>query len=92
MVVGLSNVDGYDAADNDTTMGMEFADNRWYRIRVKVTDEKIEAWIDNEQKVDLEIKGRKITLRWGEIDKSLPLGVATYMTTAALRNLRLRPL
>jgi len=92
MVVGLSNVDGYDASDNDTTMGMEFADNRWYRIRVKVTDEKIEAWIDNEQKVDLEIKGRKITLRWGEIDKSLPLGVATYMTTAALRNLRLRTL
>ena len=92
MVVGLSNVDGYDASDNDTTMGMEFADNRWYRIRVKVTDEKIEAWIDNDQKVDLEIKGRKITLRWGEIDKSLPLGVATYMTTAALRNFRLRKL
>jgi len=92
MVVGLSNVDGYDASDNDTTMGMEFADNRWYRIRVKVTDEKIEAWIDNDQKVDLEIKGRKITLRWGEIDKSLPLGVATYMTTAALRNFRLRTL
>jgi hypothetical protein len=92
MVVGLSNVDGYDASDNDTTMGMEFADNRWYRIRVKVTDDKIEAWIDNEQKVDLEITGRKITLRWGEIDKSLPLGVATYMTTAALRNFRLRTL
>lgn len=92
MVVGLSSVDHFDASDNDTTMGMEFKDNRWYRIRVKVTNEKIEAWIDDEQKVDLEIAGRKITLRWGEIDKSLPLGVAAYMTRAAVRNIRLRTL
>jgi len=92
MVVGLSSVDHFDASDNDTTMGMEFKDNRWYRIRVKVTEGKIEAWIDDQQMVDLEITGRKITLRWGEIDKSLPLGVAAYMTRAAVRNIRLRPL
>ncbi len=92
MVVGLSSVDHFDASDNDTTMGMEFKDNRWYRIRVKVTDKKIEAWIDDQQMVDLEITGRKITLRWGEIDKSLPLGVAAYMTRAAVRNIRLRTL
>ncbi len=92
MVVGLSSVDHFDASDNDTTTGMEFKDNRWYRIRVRVTKEKIEAWIDDDQKVDLEITGRKITLRWGEIDKSLPLGIAAYMTRAAVRNIRLRPL
>lgn len=92
MVVGLSSVDHFDASDNETSTGMEFADNRWYRIRVKVTDEKIEAWIDDKQMVDLETKGRKITLRWGEIQKSLPLGVATFMTRAALRDIRIRRL
>lgn len=92
MIVGLSSVDHFDASDNDTSSGMEFADNRWYRIRVRVTDDKIEAWIDDKQMVDLETKGRKISLRWGEIDKSLPFGVAAFMTRSALRDIRLRRL
>lgn len=92
MVVGLSSVDHFDASDNETSQGMEFKDNRWYRIRVKVTDAKIEAWIDDTQMVDLETAGKKITLRWGEIQKSLPLGVAAFMTRAALRDIRVRRL
>jgi len=91
-VVGLSSVDYSDASDNETMQDRSFADNRWYRIRVRVTDAKIEAWIDQEQLVDLEIKGRRITLRPGEIQKSLPLGIATYMTSAAIRDFRIRRL
>ncbi len=91
-VVGISSVDYSDASDNETMRDMNFADHRWYRIRVRVTAAKIEAWIDQEQFVDLEIKGRKIALRPGEIQKSLPLGVATYMTSAAVRDIRLRRL
>lgn len=92
MVVGLSSVDHFDASDNETSTGMEFKDNRWYRIRVRVTEKKIEAWIDEKPMVDLETTGRKITLRWGEIDKSLPLGVAAFMTRAALKEIRIRRL
>lgn len=91
-VVGLSSVDNSDASDNDTSQNMEFAPNRWYRIRVRVTDEKIQAWIDDDQKIDLETKGRIISLRPGDIQWSLPLGVATYMTRAAIRDIRLRRL
>lgn len=91
-VVGLSSVDYSDASDNETMQDRSFADNRWYRVRVRVTDAKIEAWIDQEQLVDLEIKGRKVTLRPGEIQKSLPLGVATYMTSTAVRDIRIRRL
>jgi hypothetical protein len=89
MVVGISSVDYADASDNETTQGMEFTDNRWYRIRVRVTDDKIEAWIDQEKMVDLETKGHRLMLRPGDIQKSLPLGIATYMTRAALRDIRL---
>jgi hypothetical protein len=92
MVVGLSSIDHMDASENETSQGMEFADNRWYRIRVRVTEAKIEAWIDDDQKVDVETKGRTIGLRPGEIQKSLPLGIAAYMTRAALRDIRLRRL
>jgi hypothetical protein len=90
--VGISSVDYSDASENETTTAREFPENRWYRIRVRVTDDKIEAWLDDEQVVNLETKGKVINLRPGDIQKSLPLGVATYMTRAAIRDLRLRRL
>ena len=89
-VVGLSNIDHLDASENDTTQGGDFKPNRWYRIRVRVTDGRIEAWIDREKLVDLSTKGRSIGLRFGDIDKSLPLGIATYQVRAAIRDIRLR--
>lgn len=92
MVVGISSIDYADAAENETTQGMDFESNRWYRIRVRVTDAKIEAWIDDRQFVDLETAGKRISLRPGDIQKSLPLGIATYMTRSAVRDIRLRRL
>lgn len=91
-VVGLSSVDHLDASENDTTQGGDFKRDRWYRIRVRVTDGRIEAWIDRDKLVDLATQGRKIGLRFGDIDKSLPLGIATYQVRAALRDIRLRRL
>ena len=91
-VMGISSIDDNDASDNETGQAREFESNRWYRIRVRVTDEKLEAWLDQEQVIELETKDRKIGLRGGEIEESLPLGVASYQTTAAVRNIRVRSL
>lgn len=91
-VVGISNVDGVDASENETSSRMAFADQVWYRIRVRVTDGRIEAWIDGEKKVDLATAGRRLSLRPGDIQKSLPLGIASYQTRAAIRDIRLRRL
>ena len=92
MVVGLSSIDNMDASENETSQGMEFKDNRWYRIRVRVTDAKIEAWIDQDKMVDLETKDHAISLRHGDINLSLPLGIATFQTKAAIRDITLRRL
>ncbi len=92
MVSGISSIDYSDASDNETTQARDYVDNRWYKIRVRVTDAKIEAWIDAGQLVDFEIGTRKLTLRPGDIQKSLPLGIATYMTRAAVREIKLRTL
>ena len=62
----------------------------WYRIRVRVTDKKIEAWLDKEKIVDLATAGRKIGLRFGEIEDSKPLGIATWETAGALREIKMR--
>ena len=91
-VVGISSIDGADASENETTKFMKFERNKWHRIRVRVTPAKIEAWIDDDQMVDVETKDRKISLRFGEIENSLPFGIAAYQTRAAVRDIRLRRL
>lgn len=88
-VVGLSSIDGLDASENETRRFFPLEDDRWYRIRVRVTEERIRAWIDEEQVVDLSTTGRRIGIR-PEVRLSRPFGIASWRTTAALRNLRVR--
>jgi len=89
-VVGLSNLDGADASENETTQFVTFETGRWYRIRLRVTEHKIEAWIEQKKVVDVVITGRKLSLRIGEIMMSKPFGLASYSTTAAYRGIKLR--
>jgi hypothetical protein len=90
-VCGLSNIDYYDAANNETTKFISFEDNKWYRVRLRVTPDRIEAWLDDEELVNIETTGRKIDIR-AEVDLSQPLGIATWQTSGAVRNIRLRKL
>lgn len=90
-VVGLSSIDGMDASENETSQSIEFESKRWYNIRIRVTPAKIEAWLDERQIINQELKGHKIDIRI-EVMASKPLGVASWKTKAALRDLRLRRL
>ncbi|MEO5804166.1 MAG: DUF1080 domain-containing protein [Verrucomicrobiota bacterium] len=89
-IVGISSINGADASENDTTRNLYFEKNRWFHIRVRVTPEKITAWIDQDKVVDLEIGGRRISMRGGDIERSVPLGIATWQTSAVIRNIRLK--
>ena len=67
-------------------------------LRVLLVDDedlarlRLRALIDGEPVVDLALAGKALSLRPGPTYRSLPLGVATYMTTGAIRGLRLRTL
>jgi hypothetical protein len=89
-VVGLSSIDGMDASENETTKSLYFKPDRWYHVRLRVTDKKIETWLDSELIINVEIEGRQIAMRFGEIYRSKPLGIATYTTSAALKNIQMR--
>ena len=89
-VVGLSSVNFQDASENETTKYQTFQKGKWHRIRAKATPEKIEAWINDDKTVDLETSGKKINMRFGEIENSVPLGLAAYQTRSAMRNIRIR--
>lgn len=90
--VGISSINRQDASQNETSTIRHFKDNRWYKIRVKVEPERIQTWIDEERVVDLDTKGKELGLRTGEIDLSVPLGLATFRTTAAFKEVRFRRL
>jgi hypothetical protein len=87
-VVGLSSIDGYDAANNQTGTQYRFASGWWYAIRLRVTDKKIEAWVEDEKIVDFTIDNSSLSLR-SEVELSVPFGITTYKTTGALRNIKL---
>lgn len=89
-VVGLSSVDSEDAAHNETTRYMKFETGRWYRVRVRVVPERIQAWIDDERVVDLPREDHQFSIRL-EVEMSKPLGIATWSTSGAVRNLHLGP-
>jgi hypothetical protein len=96
-VVGLSCVDWYDASDNITSHFIYFKDRQWYKIRLRVTKQRIEAWISggkdrgkvDEKVVDLPTKGHKFTIR-DEVDLCRPFGIATWCSEGQLRNIRIR--
>ena len=90
-VVGISSLDGMDASENETTRYTSFDTGRWYAIRLRVLPGKIQAWIDEELIVDVNTKGKRISIR-PEVEESRPLGIASWSTKAALRNVRYRRL
>jgi len=89
--VGLSSIDGLDASENETSTSQEFKSDRWYRVRVRVTKHRIQAWIDKEQMIDVDTAGKKLSVRI-ECKPSRPFGVCTYDTAGAVRDIRVRAL
>jgi len=90
-VVGLSSLDGQDASSNETTQYLNFEKGRWYKVRLRVVPNRIQAWIDEDKIIDVDTTDRSISIRL-EVEESRPLGFSTWSTTAALRNIHLRKL
>ncbi len=90
-LVGLSSIDGNDAANNDTMQIYPFEKERWYRVRVAVKPESIEAWLDDESLFVVEREGHQFEIR-GEMEPSLPIGIAAFQTDSEVRNVRFRTL
>jgi len=88
-LVGLSNIDYYDAANNETSKNLDFENGKWYQIRLRVTRKMIQAWIDDELMVNFEWPGHKLDVRF-EVEPSVPLGIATWQTAGAARSIEVR--
>lgn len=91
-LVGISSIDGLDASENSTASQYEFENHRWYRIRVQVGGERLQAWIDDRQVVDAFTEEQKLSLRAGPIEACAPFGLATWLTSAEIRGAKWRGL
>ncbi|MDB5385732.1 MAG: signal peptide protein [Planctomycetaceae bacterium] len=90
-LVGLSSIDGEDAAHNDTKQYLTFEKKKWYQIRLRVTKTHISAWIDDKRVILQGTTGHKLSIR-PEVQKSLPFGICSWCTTAAVRKADVRKL
>ena len=90
-VTGLSSIDGIDASENQTGQGIEYKNDQWYKIRIRVTDKRVETWIDKEQTVDLDTSEVKLGIRI-ECNVSTPFGIASYDTVGAVKDIKVRNL
>lgn len=91
-VVGISSVDDLNASENETMSIEGFEKDVWYKIRVRVSDDQLQAWINDDEAVTLDLEGRKISLLPGDIELSVPIGIAAYQTRAQYRNIVWRKL
>jgi len=90
-LVGLSNLDGQDASENETKLRKKFAPSKWYSIRIRVQPEHITAWIDDEKLVDQSIKGVEVSIR-NDVIATTPLGITNFITTSQIRDIKIRKL
>ncbi len=89
-LVGISSLDGMDASENETMKYVTFETGRWYRIRLRVTEGRLEGWLDDKKLIDVNTTGKKISLRPGDIEMSKPFGLASWQTSAAYRHIQMR--
>ncbi|MFW6163016.1 MAG: protein kinase domain-containing protein, partial [Planctomycetota bacterium] len=90
-VFALDQVDGERGEDNPTTHRVPFANGRWYAVRVRVTDERVRAWLDGRQLIDQPRAGHRFDLSpAGEVMR--PFGVYARPGRAQVRDIRLRRL
>ncbi|MCH2179127.1 MAG: DUF1080 domain-containing protein [Mariniblastus sp.] len=89
-LVGLSSIDGKDAANNDTMLHMNFENGQWYHLRVRIADRRVSVWIDDQQVIDEDLKGKELSLR-NEILPSRPLGICGFQSECAIKNILLKP-
>lgn len=91
-IVGISSINDLDASENQCTIFRNFEMNRWYKVRFRYADEHLTVWLDDEQVIHEDIDGSRISLRAGDIDMCVPLGLASWQTEGEIRKMRLRSL
>ncbi len=88
-LVGLSCIDGLDASSNGTRQYHSFKNGQSYKALVRVDEERITVLLDEHKLIDQPLAGHTFSLR-PEVERSKPLGIASYNTRSTISRVRLR--
>ncbi|MEM9414150.1 MAG: DUF1080 domain-containing protein [Planctomycetota bacterium] len=91
-LVGLSSLDHADASMNPTTKLMQFEPDRWYSVRVAVTTDTIQVWLDGDEVIHVNRADHELYSLRGEVMDTAPLGMCCFQTHAAYRDMRVKRL
>lgn len=91
-LIGISSLDDFDASENETGDAYVFEDGKWYDVRLRVTEAKLQVWLNDKMVIDTDVEGRKVSMRFGEIEMSVPFGICTYATTGVIRDISIKNL
>jgi hypothetical protein len=87
-ITGLSNLDGLNASENDTTQYHNMPEGQWFDVKIRVTPEKIECWLDDKQLVDVMRDDYEIYDTHSAVVLTKPLGLFSYDTWGRVKNVK----
>ncbi len=90
-VTGISCVNQKDASDNLTTSARKYEYQRWYRVSIRVQAERLLCRVDDQLIVDLPLQDVQLSVRT-DIAATEPLGICSFETAAAWKNIRYKSL
>jgi hypothetical protein len=90
-VTGLSSLNGADASENETRQFIKYQNDTWYRFRVHVTADVLRVWVDDKPTCAVNYQGQQVKTRV-EVRPCQPLGFASYRSTGAIREVKVRKL
>jgi len=45
------------------------------------------VWINDKEQINVNLENREVSMRPGEIEQSVPLGIATWITSSEIKNM-----
>jgi len=90
-LVSLDRLDGRSGNDHPAAQEFLFEPKRWYRLRLRVTRERVQAWVEDQRLIDLPTAEHRWSIR-PDFAALRPFAIFNYQGASALRNIRVRRL
>ena len=87
-ITGISNLDGLNASENDTTQYHNMPEGQWFKVKIMVTTEKIECWLDDKKLVNVKRSDYEKFDTHGAVVDTKPFGLFNYSTWGRVKNLK----
>ena len=87
-ITGISNLDGLNASENDTTQYHNMPEGQWFMVKVMVTADKIECWLDDKKLVDVKRADHKVYDTHAAVVDTKPFGLFNYGTWGRVKDLK----